>query len=89
MKYYETLADIIATSSILIKFGHDDIMENMSLFVEFLGELGFKVDGKRINEYLFKKMVQSLTKNERSDLIEEFNIGHEPIYRKLAMVGAY
>ncbi|ADI96486.1 AsiA anti-sigma 70 protein [Acinetobacter phage Ac42] len=83
---YNILADIIATASILIKFGHDDILENQRTFVAFLNELGFKtVEGRPITLTNLFNMTQDITTREKDKLIEEFNIGHEPIYRKLEL----
>lgn len=83
---YETLAEIIAVASILIKFGHDDILENKELFIEYIHELGIKYNGKKISAYILSNMVIDITNRDKERLIQEFNIGHEPIYRKLAMV---
>lgn len=86
-KAFETLSEIAATASILIKFGHCDILENKPLFISFLNELGFKADGKKLTSDRLFELTQSITTKEKLKLIEEFNIGHEPIYRKLAMHG--
>lgn len=85
---YETLCEIAATASILIKFGHCDILENNRLFVAFLNELGINFEGKKITTERMHEMTQEITHKQKKALIEEFNIGHEPIYRKLAMHGA-
>lgn len=82
---YETLAEIIATASILIKFGHCDILEDKPLFISFLNEIGIRIEGKKITTTRLFDMTQDITVNQRKQLIEEFNMGHEPIYRKLAM----
>lgn len=82
---FETLSDIIATVSILIKFGRDDILEDKKLFIRFLNELGFKYEGKLITEDRLYNMTQDITFRQREKLISEFLVGHEPIYRKLAM----
>ena len=59
---YNILADIIATASILIKFGHDDILENQRTFVAFLNELGFKtVEGRPITLTNLFNMTQDIT----------------------------
>lgn len=82
---FDTLSDIAATISILIKFGHDDILENKPLFISFLNELKFKYFGKKITSDRLFEMTQDITTKEQKLLVEQFNVGHEPIYRKLAM----
>lgn len=84
---YETLAEIIAVVSILIKFGHDDIIEDKSLFIAFLNELGLRYNGFRITSANLLKMTEEITTKQKKQLIEEFNIGHEPVYRKLCAYG--
>lgn len=82
---FETLGEIMAVASILIKFGHDDILECQKTFVAFLNELGITVDGKKLNRTSIFELTQDITNRQRELLISEFNKGHEPIYRKLAM----
>lgn len=82
---FETLAEIIATASILIKFGHDDILEDKNLFIAFLNELGFTYNEKPLTKTSLHNMTQEITYKQKEALVRDFNIGHEPIYRKLAM----
>lgn len=82
---FETLCEIAAVISILIKFGFDNIIEDKHLFVAFLNELGIRYEGKRITWHMIQNMVLDITNRQKEQLIREFNIGHEPIYRKLAM----
>ena len=82
---FETLSDIAATISLLIKFGQDEIIENKPLFISFLNELKFKYNGRKITSDRLFEMTQDITIQEQKLLIEQFNVGHEPIYRKLAM----
>lgn len=84
--HYETLCEIVAVASILIKFGFDNILENKNLFVIFLNELGITYNGRKITIKNMFEMTQEITTKQREKIIEEFMIGHEPIFRKLAMV---
>lgn len=86
MNAAETLAEIIAVVSILIKFGHDDILENKALFIAFLNELGITVNAKKVTATSLFDLTQDITNRQRENLISEFLAGHEPIYRKLSMV---
>ncbi|QGT54007.1 anti-sigma factor [Acinetobacter phage vB_AbaM_Konradin] len=82
---YETLAEIIAVVSILIKFGHDDILEDKNLFIAFLNELGITINDKKVTAAGLFNLTQDITTRQKEQLIAEFNIGHAPIYKKLAM----
>lgn len=82
----ETLGEIFAIISILIKFGFDEIIENKTVLVAFLNELKVKINDAKITQYTLTKLTESVTDAEKAELIEEFRLGHEPIYRKLAMV---
>lgn len=82
----EDLKDIIAVVSILIKFGHDDILENKALFIAFLNELGMTISNKKVTATSLYNATQEITHRQRRELVSEFNVGHEPIYRKLTMV---
>ena len=82
---FSTLAEIIAVASILIKFGFDDILENPNLFIAYLNELEITIQGKKVTSANLYMLTQEITTSQKKQLIEEFNMGHEPIYRKLAM----
>ncbi|AZU98719.1 anti-sigma 70 protein [Acinetobacter phage vB_AbaM_PhT2] len=82
---FETLAEIAAVVSILIKFGHDDIIEDKNLFIAFLNELGITINGKKVTAGNLFNLTQDITNRQKEQLIAEFNIGHAPIYKKLAM----
>lgn len=83
---YEALAEIIAIASLLIKFGFDEVLENKAHFVAFLNELKVKsYTGAPITAHTLTTMAESITTREYRQLIEEFNIGHEPLYRQLEM----
>lgn len=82
---FESLLDIAAVVSILIKFGHDDIIEDRSLFVAFLNELGITINNRKATSASLYNATQEITQKQREAIINEFNIGHEPINRKLAM----
>lgn len=82
----ETLGEIIAVISILIKFGFDNIIEDKSLFISFLNELKIKINGNFVTKENLYELTQDITTREKSELIEEFMVGHEPLYRRLTMV---
>ena len=82
---FDTLCEIVAVTSILIKFGFDDILENHNLFIAFLNELEITVNGKKVTSANLHMLTQEITIKQKKQLIEEFNLGHEPIYRRLAM----
>lgn len=82
---FDTLCEIVAVTSILIKFGFDDILENHNLFIAFLNELEITVNGKKVTSANLHMLTQEITTKQKKQLIEEFNLGHEPIYRRLAM----
>lgn len=86
MNHKETLGEIIAVISILIKFGFDDIIENKPLLISFLNELRIKIDGKDVTIKGLENLTLDITTREKRELIEEFNIGHELLYRRIAMV---
>lgn len=82
---FETLMDISATISILIKFGRDDILDTRAEFIAFLNELGFKHNNRALSSTALSNMALDITTTQKKILIEEFLVGHEPLYRKLAM----
>lgn len=82
---FETLCEITAVVSILIKFGHDDILDNKHLFIAFLNELGITINNKKVTATSLFNLTQDITNRQKEQLISEFLVGHEPIYRKLAM----
>ena len=82
---FETLCEITAVVSILIKFGHDDILENKNLFIAFLNELGITINNKKVTQASLFNLTQDITNRQKEQLIDEFLVGHEPIYRKLTM----
>lgn len=83
---FQTLCEIVTVVSVLIKFGRDDILDDKALFIAFLNELGITINGKKINSENLYEMTQDITNRQKEELIEEFLRGHEPIYRKLAML---
>lgn len=71
---YETCADIIATFSILEKWGFDEMTGNLTKFCAFLDEIGFKTfNGLQITSSNLTNMFRRLSKKEKESLIEEFN----------------
>ena len=75
-KNYELCADILATFSILEKWGFDSITSNLSLFAEVLNELDFKTfNGLPLNSSNLSNMFRRLSKKEQESLLEEFNSG--------------
>lgn len=82
---YENLAEIMAVVSLLIKFGFDDIIEDQKLFIAFLNEIGITINGKKVTQGNLYNLTQDITTSEKKRLIEEFNMGHQPIYRQLAL----
>lgn len=83
---YEVLAEVIAVASILIKFGFDEILENKAHFIAFLNELNIKTEkGAAITAHTLFTMTQEITVQQRKQLIEEFNLGHQPLYQRLEM----
>lgn len=86
MSKVEILSEIVTVVSILIKTDCEDVMSKRENFIAFLNELGIRNEhGRELNAVSFKKMVDSLTQDEREQLIEEFNKGYEDIYRYLEM----
>lgn len=81
----DTVREIINIASILIKFECEDILENKALFIEFINELGLRNNGKMFNKSNFAKLIEQLSDEEKTALIEEFNVGHKSVYRTLAM----
>ncbi|ASU00240.1 anti-sigma70 protein [Aeromonas phage AS-yj] len=72
----ELMKDIVATASILAKYGCDDILDTQSGFVDFLNELGFTtVRGKPLTIFNFRVMVSSLTPYQKKEIIKEFDAG--------------
>ena len=82
---FDTLCEIVAVTSILIKFGFDDILENRNLFIAVLNELEITINDKKVTSANLHMLTQEITTKQKKQLIEEFNLGHEPIYRRLAM----
>lgn len=73
---YEVCADIIATFSILEKWGFDEITGNLVNFCSFLDELGFKTfNGLELTSSNLSNMFRRLSKKEKESLLEEFNSG--------------
>lgn len=85
MKNIEVLKEVITVAALLIKFDCDDILER-GIFWDFIGELGIKVRGNiPVNRYYVKKILEELTQDEKEDLLHEFNLGFEGIYRIQSM----
>ncbi len=82
----DTLGDICAVVSLLIKFGSDDILENRPLFIAFLNELGITINNKKVTLASLNDLTLDVTTREKKEIIQEFLVGHEPINRKLTMV---
>ncbi|ASD52138.1 anti-sigma factor [Pseudomonas phage PspYZU05] len=81
----ESIMDIIATMSILIKFDADDILDNINLFAEYLNELGFRtVEGFELNKYRLKRMFfnSGLSREDMTGLFDEH---FERLNRKMTM----
>lgn len=71
---HELCRDIVATASILYKFEMCHILENQSLFIEFLNEAGFKtVRGKEFSKMSFRNMWLRMNKKEVKDILSEFD----------------
>lgn len=86
MTKFEILSEIIDVASVLIKTDCDDIMHKREEFIAFLNELGIRNEqGRELNMVSFKKLVDSLTEDDKQKLIEQFNEGYEDIYRYLMM----
>ncbi|AUM58367.1 anti-sigma factor [Proteus phage phiP4-3] len=85
MNKLETLSEIFAVISILIKFESEDIIEDENLFIAFINELGIRNNGKLFNRSNLKSLIKSLTEDEKKQLIEEFNMGHKSTYSIIEM----
>lgn len=85
MNKLETLSEIFAVISILIKFESEDIIEDENLFIAFINELGIRNNGKLFNKSNLKSLVKSLSDEEKAKLIEEFNTGHKSTYSLIEM----
>lgn len=86
MSKFEIVSEIITMASLLIKFQREDILDNREGFIAFLNEAGIRNEfGRELNAANFRKMIQELTAEEKKQLVEEFNIGHEGVYRHLEM----
>lgn len=85
MNKLETLSEIFAVISILIKFESEDIIEDENLFIAFINELGIRNNGKLFNRSNLKSLVKSLSDDEKASLIEEFNTGHKAVYSLIEM----
>ncbi|UOX40366.1 10 kDa anti-sigma factor [Aeromonas phage AhFM11] len=84
--YQETVKDIIATASILIKMDREDILEDQDLFVEFLNELGFKSpSGEYFTKAGFRQMMKRIPENQKAELVEMFNLGHRATEQQMMM----
>lgn len=80
MSAKETLGEIIAVASLLIKFGFDSILENQSLFIQYLNELKIQINGKPVDKVKLENLTLDVTTKEKKELIEEFNASHKSIY---------
>lgn len=80
-KNYELCADILATFSILEKWGFDDITCNVSAFAEFLNEIKFTtVNGLPLTSSNLVNMFRRLSNKEKKLLLEEFNSGFKSFH---------
>ncbi|ANM46605.1 anti-sigma factor [Morganella phage vB_MmoM_MP1] len=77
--------EIVTIVSILIKFECDDILDNQELFVEFLNELGLRNNGRSLSKVNMATLFERMTAAERKRIIENFNIGHQSLYRLIEM----
>lgn len=85
MKNIEVLKEVITVAALLIKFDCEDILEK-GIFWEFIGELGIKIKGNiPVNRYYVKRILDELTQEEKEDVLQEFNLGFEGIYRTQSM----
>ena len=80
MNAKETLGEIIAVASLLIKFGFDSILENQALFIQYLNELKIQINGKPVDKVRLENLTLDVTTKEKKELIEEFNVSHKSIY---------
>ena len=62
---FNTLAEIIAVASILIKFGFDDILENHNLFIAYLNELEITIQGKKVTSANLYMLTQEITTSQK------------------------
>ena len=86
MSKVEIVREIITVASVLIKFGSEHILEKREHFIAFLNEIGVKNEaGKALNQSNFRKLIEELSSEEKSELVEEFNEGFESIYRYMTM----
>lgn len=87
MSKLEIIREIITVSSILIKFNAEDILEGRTeTFVAFINELGIKNEtGREFNVASYKKLISSLSYDEKMVLVEEFNEGYSDVYRYMEM----
>lgn len=84
--YQETIKDIIATASLLIKMDRDDILDDQDLFVEFLNELGFKSpSGEYFTKAGFRQMMKRIPDDQKNQLVEMFNNGHRATEQQMMM----
>lgn len=85
----ELVRDIFAVASLLMKFDRDDILldtEHPDLFIEILNELGYRsVSGRPFTKMGFRQMMARLDDSDKLELIEEFNLGHQGVYRQMLM----
>lgn len=76
-KKVELAKDIVAYASLLMKFGGDDLIANQSLFIESLNIVGFRTQtGKEFTKMGFRKMFERMTLEEKTEIIQEFKLGH-------------
>ncbi|UYD57571.1 10 kDa anti-sigma factor [Aeromonas phage B614] len=84
--YQETIKDIIATASLLIKFGREDILNKQETFVAFLNELGFRSPtGEEFTRAGFRQMMKRLPLEQRDELLEMFSQGHREVNQQMMM----
>lgn len=81
---FETLSEIVAIISILIKFGFDNIIEDKTLLVAFLNEAGVRYKNRLISKSTLFNLTQDITTKQHNQIIEEFNVGFKNVYQFLA-----
>ena len=85
MNAKETLGEIIAVASLLIKFGFDSVLENQALFIQYLNELKIQINGKPVDKVKLENLTLDVTTKEKRELIDEFNASHKSIYTLLEL----
>ena len=85
----EIVREIFTVASLLMKFDRDDILldpEHPDLFIEMLNEMGYRsVGGRPFTKMGFRQLMARLDHGVKIELIEEFNLGHQPVYRQMLM----